>query len=71
MGATDKINHGFRDLIVYQKSYKLALEVFEYTRLFPKDEKYGLVDQIRRLRQRFGLTWLRIANILMMRHITH
>ena len=39
---------GFRDLIVYQKSYKLALEIFEITKSFPKEEKYSLTDQIRR-----------------------
>ena len=39
---------GFRDLIVYQKSYKLALEIFEMTKSFPKEEKYVLIDQIRR-----------------------
>jgi four helix bundle protein len=39
---------GFRDLIVYQKSYKLAMEIFETSKTFPKEEKYSLVDQIRR-----------------------
>ena len=39
---------GFRDLIVYQLSYKLALEIFEISKLFPKEEKYSLTDQIRR-----------------------
>lgn len=39
---------GFRDLIVYQKSYKLALEIYEVTKSFPREEKYSLVDQIRR-----------------------
>ena len=39
---------GFRDLIVYQKSYKLAMEIFEMTKSFPKEEKYSLVDQVRR-----------------------
>jgi len=39
---------GFRDLIVYQKSYKLALEIFEITKTFPKEEKFLLVDQMRR-----------------------
>jgi four helix bundle protein len=39
---------GFRDLIVYQKSYALAIEIFEITRKFPKEEKYSLVDQILR-----------------------
>ena len=39
---------GFRDLIVYQKSYELAMTIFEITKTFPKEEKYSLVDQIRR-----------------------
>ena len=38
----------FKDLIVYQKSYKLAMEVFEISKSFPKEEKYSLTDQIRR-----------------------
>ena len=38
----------FRDLIVYQKAYKLAMEIFEITKSFPKEEKYSLTDQIRR-----------------------
>src|SRR2546430_14714733 len=37
-----------RDLIVYQKAYALAMEIFEITRKFPAEEKYSLVDQIRR-----------------------
>ena len=44
----DKNYRGFRDLIVYQLSYKLAMEIFEETKHFPKEEKYSLVDQIRR-----------------------
>lgn len=40
--------NSFRDLIVYQKAYKLAMEIFEITKAFPKDEKYSLTDQIRR-----------------------
>jgi four helix bundle protein len=39
---------GFRDLIVYQKAYKLAMEIFELTKDFPKEEKYSLTDQLRR-----------------------
>ena len=36
-----------RDLIVYQKSRTLALEVFELTNSFPKEETYSLTDQVR------------------------
>ena len=38
----------FRDLIVYQKAYKLAMEIFELSKDFPKEEKYSLTDQMRR-----------------------
>ena len=39
---------GYRDLRVFQLAYQLALDIFEVTKLFPKDEKYALTDQIRR-----------------------
>ena len=38
----------FKDLIVYQKPYKLAMEVFSLSRGFPREETYSLTDQIRR-----------------------
>jgi len=44
----NKNYRGFRDLKVYQLSYELALEIFELTKTFPKEEKYSLIDQIRR-----------------------
>lgn len=40
--------NSFKDLIVYQKAYKLAMEIFNMTKKFPKEEKYSLTDQIRR-----------------------
>ena len=40
--------NSFKDLIVYQKAYKLAMEIFEISKKFPKEEKYSLTDQIRR-----------------------
>ena len=40
--------NSFRDLIVYQKAYKLAMDIFEITKTFPKEEKYSLTDQMRR-----------------------
>lgn len=39
---------GHRDLKVYQLAYKLAMEIFKESRVFPKEEKYSLTDQIRR-----------------------
>lgn len=38
----------FKDLIVYKKAFALAMEIFEMTKSFPKEEKYFLIDQIRR-----------------------
>ncbi len=35
-----------QDLKVYVLSYKLAMEIFELTRKFPKEEIYSLTDQI-------------------------
>jgi four helix bundle protein len=44
----------FRDLIVYQKSRQLAKEIFELTTLFPKEEKFSLIDQVRRSSRSVG-----------------
>lgn len=38
----------FKELIVYKKSFSLAMEVYEISKSFPKEEKYSLTDQIRR-----------------------
>jgi four helix bundle protein len=38
----------FRDLVVYQKAFTIAMKIFEITKKFPAEEKYELTDQIRR-----------------------
>jgi four helix bundle protein len=38
----------YRDLIVWQKAFKLALLIYDVTSRFPSDEKYGLTRQLRR-----------------------
>jgi four helix bundle protein len=38
----------YRDLRVYQSAFDLAMEIFEMTKVFPAEEKYSMVDQIRR-----------------------
>ncbi len=38
----------FKDLIVWQKAYKLVLEIYKITKVFPKSETYGLIQQMRR-----------------------
>ncbi len=37
-----------KDLIVYQKSYALAMKIFHVSKRFPTEEKYALISQIRR-----------------------
>jgi four helix bundle protein len=37
-----------KDLTVYQKAYALAMEIFEAGKGFPAEEKYLLIDQMRR-----------------------
>ena len=36
------------DLEVYQMAFEAAMEIFELTKNFPKEERYSLTDQIRR-----------------------
>ena len=38
----------FKELIVWQKAHQLTLNVYEATKIFPKEEIYGLTSQIRR-----------------------
>lgn len=38
----------FRQLQVWEKSHRLALEIYRITKDFPKEELYGLTSQIRR-----------------------
>lgn len=39
---------GYLKLTVYQKAFQLAMEIFEISKSFPKEEKYSLTDQVRR-----------------------
>ena len=43
MGVTN-----FRQTKVYQKAFTLAMEIFQISKAFPKEETYSLTDQIRR-----------------------
>ena len=38
----------FKKLLAYQKSFELAMLIFEISKSFPKEETYSLTDQIRR-----------------------
>jgi four helix bundle protein len=37
-----------RELEVYRLAFGTAMEIFEITKSFPKEEKYSLTDQVRR-----------------------
>ncbi|WP_139326135.1 four helix bundle protein [Chryseobacterium gambrini] len=37
-----------QDLRVYQKSFDTAMEIYQLSKIFPKEERYSLTDQIRR-----------------------
>ncbi len=38
----------FQDLFAYKKSFELAMQIYEISKAFPKEEKYSLTDQVRR-----------------------
>ena len=40
------VNH--RDLDVYLRAFEAAMEIFELSKSFPREEQYSLTDQIRR-----------------------
>src|SRR5438270_11123148 len=38
----------FKELIVWQKAHSVTLAIYAATRVFPKEELYGLTSQLRR-----------------------
>ena len=38
----------YKDLKVYQRSYKLSLSLYRYTDTLTKEERFGIISQIRR-----------------------
>jgi len=38
----------YKDLIVYQKAYQLAMDIFEESKKFPPEEKFSLTNQMRK-----------------------
>ena len=38
----------YRELRVYQNAFEAAMKIFEITKSFPSEEKYSMVDQMRR-----------------------
>jgi len=46
-GMGERIN-SHKELRVFQTSMNCAMKIFEFTKTFPPEEKYSMVDQIRR-----------------------
>ena len=46
--ADDDVVRSFEDLEVYQRAYRLALELHKASLQFPKIEQFALADQVRR-----------------------
>ena len=42
------VTHNFRKLKVWQRSIDYVVNIYKLTGTFPKEEKYGLIDQLRR-----------------------
>jgi len=38
----------FKDLVVWQKSHKLTLEIYRISNKFPPGERFGVISQMRR-----------------------
>jgi four helix bundle protein len=39
---------GYRSLKVYQLAFELAMEIFNFSKCFPQEERYSMTSQIRR-----------------------
>jgi four helix bundle protein len=46
-GQKMRINSA-KDLEVYKKAYRLAMDIFQISKSFPSEEKFSLISQIRR-----------------------
>lgn len=43
-----ELREGYKSLIVWQRSMELVVDVYKITKLFPEEEKFGIVSQMRR-----------------------
>lgn len=48
MSAERRPAQSFRDLLVWQKAHRLVLAIYQFTGNLPKQETYGLSQQMRR-----------------------
>ena len=38
----------FKELVIWQRSHQLVLNIYQLTSIFPKDELFGITSQLRR-----------------------
>jgi four helix bundle protein len=48
MGRMGERINNYKELRVYQNAMEAAMKIFEITKTFPPEEKYSMVDQMRR-----------------------
>lgn len=48
------ISKTFRQLIVWREAHQLTIAIYRITYTFPKDEKFGIVSQLRRASSSIG-----------------
>src|SRR5436853_7091836 len=53
MEMSEKIS-SFKDLRVYELAFEIQQEIFETSKRFPVEERYALIDQIRRASRSIG-----------------
>ncbi len=46
--GAEMVATNYRDLIAWNKAFKLALEIYAATSRFPAEERYGLIFQLRK-----------------------
>ena len=46
--TVDKSAKNFQDVVIWQKAHKFVLSIYKLTDSFPKNERFGLISQLRR-----------------------
>ena|SRR3989338_2430457 len=49
-----KYQKGFRGLCAWREAHSLTLAIYRVTKEFPKEERYGVIDQLRRAASSIG-----------------
>lgn len=48
MAEVENMGKSYKELVVWRKSVEFVTEIYRATRTFPRDEMYGLTNQLRR-----------------------